>query len=199
MMQKAVVRAIHSKKVDPLSEQDLAEHFVQFLNEQRLSQDSIVQCISSLRPQFSLREIPEPIELSEDVVQDPAPIEVSTQIPQVCSSYSEADRDEPKHWGRTPKKDGHRYVTCWSQVFIFVGLAINASERYTDWVIVLLSQGLIISTTITWDWLCRNVRLMMSYADSVRGRIHARQERVPALRRVHLPLIRISEWQGILT
>ena len=74
----------HSRKVDPLSEQDLSEHFEQFLNEQRLSQDSILQCISSLRPQFSLREIPEPIELSEDVVQDPAPIEVAAQIPQVA-------------------------------------------------------------------------------------------------------------------
>ena len=62
----------------------MAEHFEQFLNEQRLSQDSIVQCISSLRPQFSHREIPEPMELSEDVVQDPAPIEISTQIPQVA-------------------------------------------------------------------------------------------------------------------
>ena len=84
MMQKAVVRAIHSMKVDPLSEQDLAEHFEQCLSEQRLPQDSIVQCISSLRPQFSLREIPEPIEVSEDVLQGPAPIEVSTQIPQVA-------------------------------------------------------------------------------------------------------------------
>ena len=84
MMQKAVVRAIHSKKVDPLSEQDLAEHFEQFLNEQLLSQDSIVQCISSFRPQFSHCEIPDPIQLSEDVVQVPAPIEISSQIPQVA-------------------------------------------------------------------------------------------------------------------
>ena len=198
MMQKAVVRAIHSKKVDPLSEQDLAEHFEQFLNDQRLSQDSIVQCISSLRPQVSHREIPETIELSEDVVQDPAPIEVSTQITQVAHPAVKRQR-RTDIWGRTPKKDGHRYATCWSQVFIFVGLARNASERYTGWVIVLPSQGLIISTTITWSWLCRNVRLMTSYADSVRGRMHARQERVPALRRVHPPLIRISEWQGILT
>ena len=84
MMQKAVVRAIHSRKVDPLSEQDLSAQFEQFLNEQSLSQASIVQCISSLRPQFSHREIPEPIELSEDVVPDPAPIEVAAQIPQVA-------------------------------------------------------------------------------------------------------------------
>ena len=69
VMQKAVVRAIHSRKTDPLSEQDLSEHFEQFLNEQRLPQASVVQCISSLRPQFSPREIPEPIEVSEDVVQ----------------------------------------------------------------------------------------------------------------------------------
>ena len=68
VMQKAVVRAIHSKKVDPLSEQDLAEHFEQFLSEQHLSKDSIAQCNSSLRPQFSHREIPEHVELSEDVV-----------------------------------------------------------------------------------------------------------------------------------
>ena len=82
-MQKAVVRAIHSRKTDPLSEQDLAEHFEQYLSEQRPPQDSIAQCVSSLRPQFSIREIPEPVELSEDVEQVPAPIEVPTQIPQI--------------------------------------------------------------------------------------------------------------------
>ena len=82
-MQKAVVRASHSRKTDPLSEQDLAEHFEQYLNEQSIPQDSIAQCVSSLRPQFSIREIPEPVELSEDVEQVPAPIEVSTQIPQI--------------------------------------------------------------------------------------------------------------------
>ena len=55
VMQKAVVRAIHSRKTDPLSEQDLAEHFEQYLSEQRLPQDSIVQCISSLRPRDTLK------------------------------------------------------------------------------------------------------------------------------------------------
>ena len=83
VMQKAVVRAIHSRKTDPLSEKDLAEHVEQYLSEQCVPQDSIVQCVSSLRPQFSLREIPEPVELSEDVEQVPAPIEVSTQISQI--------------------------------------------------------------------------------------------------------------------
>ena len=83
VMQKAVVRAIHSRKTDPLSEQDLAEHFEQYLSEQCIPQDSIAQCVSSLRPLFSIREIPEPVELSEDVEQVPAPIEVSTRIPQI--------------------------------------------------------------------------------------------------------------------
>ena len=84
VMQKAVVRAIHSRRIDPLSEQDLSEHFEQFLNEQRLLQASVVQCISLLRSQFSHREVLESIELSEDVVPDPAPIEVAAQIPQVA-------------------------------------------------------------------------------------------------------------------
>ena len=83
-MQKAVVRAIHSRKTDPLSEQDLSEHFEQFLNEQRLPQASVVQCISLLRSQFSPREDPGSAGLSEDVILDSAPIEVVTQIPQAA-------------------------------------------------------------------------------------------------------------------
>ena len=62
----------------------MSEHFEQFLNEQRLSQASVVQCISLLRSQFLPREVPESVELSEDVVPDTASIEVVAQIPQVA-------------------------------------------------------------------------------------------------------------------
>ena len=172
VMQKAVARAIHSRKTDPLSEQDLAEHFEQYLSEQCIPQDSIAQCVSSLRPQFLIREIPEPVELSEDVEQGPAPIEDFHSDFTCSSSFSEATEKNRDIGVQPQRKTCTDTGTCWSQVFIYVGLARSASERYTGWEIVLPSQGLIISTTITWDWLCRNVQVMTSYADSVRRRMH---------------------------
>ena len=193
VMQKAVVRAIHSRRTDPLSEQDLSEHFEQFLNEQRLSQASVVQCISLLRSQFSPREVPESVELSEDVVPDSAPIEVVAQIPQAAHPPVKRQRrteilgSNPRE-RRTQIRDTleARFYLCRSGQ-----KRIRTVHRLGD---CFALPVLIISTTITWGWLCRSVLPMMSYAGSVRRRMHIRQERVPALRRVHPPLIRISEW-----
>ena len=157
-----------------------------------------MQCISSLRPQFSHREIPEPIELSEDVVQDPAPIEVAAQIPQVAHPTVKRQR-RTEILGSNPRERRAQIRDTLEQGFYLCRSGkkrIRTVHRLGD---CFALAGVIMSITITWGWLCRNVRLMMSYADSVRRRMHARQERVPALRRVHPPPIRISEWQGILT
>ena len=67
--------------------------FEQYLSEQCIPQDSIAQCVSSLRPQFSIREIPEPVELSEDVEQVPAPFHSDFTNSSSCSEATEKNRD----------------------------------------------------------------------------------------------------------
>ena len=45
-MQRAVARAIFSSRPDPLAEQDLAEHFEEFLTGQDDAPDSVVLSLS---------------------------------------------------------------------------------------------------------------------------------------------------------
>ena len=59
-LQRAVVGALHSGKSDPLAEQDLAEHFEEYLVAQRITPASVVQCVTLLRKPFSRRYVLDP-------------------------------------------------------------------------------------------------------------------------------------------
>ena len=63
--QRAVIRALHSQVPDPLAEQDLAEHFEEFLT-LRVPPAAIVQCVSLLRSPAGPRDLSDTAEQPED-------------------------------------------------------------------------------------------------------------------------------------
>ena len=65
-MQRAVIRALHSPVPDPLAEQDLAEHFEEFLTLQRVPPAAIVLCVSLLRSPAGPRDLSDTAEQPED-------------------------------------------------------------------------------------------------------------------------------------
>ena len=105
-MQRAVIRALHSANPDPLAEQDLAEHFEEFLQLHRFQPDSIAQCLSNLRSPIRPRDLSDTADqpLEDQPVHQP-PVRMTHQY-----LYGQPNvRNRPhyllKSWVRIPKRD----------------------------------------------------------------------------------------------
>ena len=83
-MQRSVIRALHSANPDPLSEQDLAEHFEEFLRSHRVPPESITQCISNLRSPLRPRDLSDTAD--QPLEDQPAPQPPLVPCPDVSSA-----------------------------------------------------------------------------------------------------------------